>query len=313
MKKFMSKAMILTMVAAIACGATACSTSTVQDTSADVTTEAMAEIANPVRESSQDEIERLFAITMQAPEGAEDVRYSIIDTEDQTIAQMDFKLDGKEMCLRATPTTITNINRAANVEAGPESANISGLYYDWSYIGVDQVYDYAAVVRISDEKAGYIGWLDIVPGILYNLSMKEDATPEDLAKYANMTFVPYDGEEDIDVVGQQLTACFDQIYETKAGTPGSEERVEKAALQFNDFIADFDEEIYSLEYAVEETEYALDMLKATHEGEDVDANFKECFNAVVENINETNPNLAEMESYKCIKRAVEIHMEDAGK
>lgn len=309
MKRYTSKALVFAMMATLAVGAAACSTKTISAPE-NVTTESSAQMANPVLACTPEDIGAEFGITFRAPDGATDVRYSIIGSGDEAIAQMDFTLDGKAMCLRAKRTDITNINEAANSEDASKSADISGLFYDWTYIGVDQVYDYPAVVRISDEKAGYIGWLDVVPGILYNLSMTEEATPEDLAKYANMAFVPYDGEESSVETELQLANCFDTIYETKAGTPGSAERVSEAAKQFRDYIGRYDEDIDYLERAVDVTEYAMDVFEESHPDMDL-ANFKECFDAVVSEVKSTDPNVSEMDTFKCLVRAMELHMEDA--
>ena len=159
-------------------------------------------IANPVKEVTEDEMVEMTGIDLPAPEGAENVRYSVIDMGDTQIAQMDFTLDGLDMYLRACPTDLTNldvIEGGEDAEVSTDGLNmskgdISGLCYEWEAGATQVVQEREAIMNFNEGEAGYIAWLDPVPGILYNLCMTEGATTTNLPEYANKVFVPLQGE-----------------------------------------------------------------------------------------------------------------------
>ena len=45
-----------------------------------------------------------------------------------------------------------------------------------------------------DKKTGFIAWVDIVPGFVYNLCMKDNADSEILMNLAEKVFVPMQGD-----------------------------------------------------------------------------------------------------------------------
>ena len=163
-------------------------------------TEEMAGMINPVKEVTEQEMIEETGIDLPAPEGAEDVRYTVIETKDK-IAQMTFTLDGHAFTLRACSTGITKLFAADDKDTDEEDASdISGLYYEWDNgshallnEGQDHEMDVFTFVN-SQEGAGYAVWVDAAPGILYNLCMTEDADSDLLTEYAQKVFVPMQGE-----------------------------------------------------------------------------------------------------------------------
>ncbi len=110
------------------------------------------------------------------------MRWSYIElTGEAPIAQMNFVLDGAEAYLRAQPY------------AGFDAGDISGLYCDWPAPQEAEV-KYCKAVVYCDGEAGYISWLDVAPGILYNLGMSKGASAEKLTELANLAFVPLQGD-----------------------------------------------------------------------------------------------------------------------
>ena len=159
-------------------------------------------MVNPMTEVTQEELVQQTGIDLPAPEGATDVEYFVVDTDELTIAQMDFTLDGQTFELRAASTGMTDLSVGGSMEEGPDlegfnsdEGNISGLYYEWTTAGTDLIADRSAQYKIADkEDVGYIAWVDAVPGILYNLSMMNDVTHDALRETAEKVFVPVQGD-----------------------------------------------------------------------------------------------------------------------
>lgn len=140
-------------------------------------------LANPVREMSRQELIECTGIDLGEPEGAENLVYSLIELEDAVpVAQLRFKLEGHDLCLRA---------QAMSTDAA--AGDISGLYYDWELTRNTFVSLRYAVVNVSGD-VGYVKWVDAVPGIQYSLSMTEGANDKLLIELAEKVFDPVQGE-----------------------------------------------------------------------------------------------------------------------
>lgn len=163
---------------------------------------------NPVHECTKEELGAATGIFLDAPEGATDVSYFYIDSADAPISQVFFKLDGKEFCYRAQPTSYTSItatvsdavvettdlmdslNKSTNI-----GASLAGMYGDWEMAAlVDVAGSREGVVALNDGKAGFISWLDVVPGVLYSLSVDKKASQPLLMDTAELCFVPLQGD-----------------------------------------------------------------------------------------------------------------------
>ncbi len=146
-------------------------------------------LVNPLRETDEAGLVEATGLSLPAPEGAENVRRSYLAIPNEApIAQLEFTLDGAEATLRARPSGLT------------EPMDISGLYYEWTESASAQV-GYCTAQLHTNGDAGYIAWVDVVPGILYNLAMNRGASAEKLSELANAAFFPVQGEVGGDEAG----------------------------------------------------------------------------------------------------------------
>lgn len=169
---------------------------------------------NPVHEcESADDIAQATGISLDAPEGAEDVAYSYIDAAEEDgypIAQVLFTLDGQEFCYRCQMTDELSITGITDEEADPEDltqelndqtkigAELAGMYCEWECSATTMVSYCDAVCAFNEGKEGFVAWLDVVPGALYSLSVDKGAKQDVLAKTAEKCFVPMQGDSDGD-------------------------------------------------------------------------------------------------------------------
>lgn len=137
---------------------------------------------NPMTEVEAAVMVEKTGISLLAPEESLDTAYFVIDlADDFPMAQVVFLTpNGKEVTYRAKRTLSLELE------------DISGLYYEWPE-AIDAKVDYNNAKIYCNNEVGYIGWLDIVPGIVYSLSM-ENATPEELEEMANHVFIPAQGD-----------------------------------------------------------------------------------------------------------------------
>lgn len=138
---------------------------------------------NPMRPSSAAEIEQTIGVRFAVPDGAADLRYTIIAGK---TAQMDFNWHGAECTARIEPCGDIKLR------------DISGFYYEWKNKKVVRVgYNKAFVQWTEDEKGNMVGiciWHDAAPGIMYSVSMKQLASPETLSELSNAIYIPMQGE-----------------------------------------------------------------------------------------------------------------------
>ena len=133
-------------------------------------------LPNPVRESSSEEISEQLNVKFAVPDGAKDVRYSIIAGN---LAQMDF-IWNKAEC-------------TARIEQNAETKDISGFYYNWSNETPCNVGENTATVKwqITEigEVVGICIWQNKASNLTYSVSMKKNADSEKLAALANAVYV----------------------------------------------------------------------------------------------------------------------------
>ena len=132
---------------------------------------------NPVRKSTAAEIQNALGITLNIPEDAQNVQYSIIDSGDgKPIAQAKFTENSVEHIYRIRPATALE--------------DISGAYYDWSTIENIEVSYCSGEVRYKEGKQGIILWYDVVPGLMYCVFTDNGASEQSLLSIANKLYVP---------------------------------------------------------------------------------------------------------------------------
>ena len=140
------------------------------------------EMPNPVVESTFEEIQQKLGITFGIPKDAENIYYSIIAGD---LAQMDFIWQETECTARIKPSTSTELE------------DISGFYYEWNKeIEIPVGYNTATArwFESDGEITGIVIWQDIVPGLTYSVSMKQNAILENLFILANAVFIPVQGD-----------------------------------------------------------------------------------------------------------------------
>lgn len=156
-----------------------------------------AEVANPWKAITEDEaiakIPRLF----KAPDDAEDVKWSVMESEEtkEPMVQLDFERDDTDFTARA--------------EVGGKEEDISGMYYEWTAkedVTLSNWGDGNMPAKLyvysdnGDVENMLITWFDVEVGINYSLG----ATGEDLD-------------------GLDLSAVADQMYIDREATAGDSE------------------------------------------------------------------------------------------
>ena len=140
------------------------------------------EMPNPIVESTSEEILQNLGITFGIPKDAENIYYSIIAGE---LAQMDFTWQEAECTARIKASTTTELE------------DISGYYFEWDKEVELPVGYNSAKARwsvIDGQTVGICIWQDIVPGLTYSVSMKQNATLENLFILANAVYIPVQGD-----------------------------------------------------------------------------------------------------------------------
>ena len=77
------------------------------------------QIANPWRDVTEAEARKMFPHTFSVPAGAENISWSVMESESETLLQLSFDLNGETFTAREQ---VTN----------DKVADISGMYYDWT-------------------------------------------------------------------------------------------------------------------------------------------------------------------------------------
>ena len=145
-------------------------------------------LPNPWQDlATAEELLKTSGQTFGVPEGAQNVIYRYLPDED--LSEMQFTLDGDEYCARIEP---------AALEPG-QLMNISGIYYEWENEEAVKVSYCEGTLGIaktgSEEWVELCLWYDIVPGIMYSLSVwTPDPDGLDLTAVAEMVFIPAQGD-----------------------------------------------------------------------------------------------------------------------
>lgn len=127
---------------------------------------------NPVHESSAEEITERLNVKFAVPDGAKNIRYSIIAGN---LAQMDFIWNEAECTARIKPDA--------------ESQDISGFYYNWPNEAPCTVGENAGIAKwqITEvgEVVGICLWQNKASNLTYSVSMKKNADSDKLIALAN--------------------------------------------------------------------------------------------------------------------------------
>lgn len=115
-----------------------------------------------------------------APENAEHVTYNVFRKEGLTVAETTFQIDGITYSYRM----------AATIDLLEDIIDISGMPDTLSKVTAGEVLWCRAKITFDEGGQGRIVWFDVVPGILYSLSMESGASAEALQDMANLLFEP---------------------------------------------------------------------------------------------------------------------------
>lgn len=115
-----------------------------------------------------------------APEAAKDITYNAFLLDGLTVAETTFDLDGVRFSYRM----------AATAELLEDFTDISGMAGPFERISAGEVAWCRAKINYTPDGPGRIIWFDVVPGILYSMSMDEGASDETLLALANELFEP---------------------------------------------------------------------------------------------------------------------------
>ena len=115
-----------------------------------------------------------------APEDARDITYNAFLLDGLTVAETTFELDGVRFSYRM----------AATAELLEDFKDISGMEGPFERIAAGEVAWCRAKINYTPGGQGRIIWFDLVPGILYSMSMDGDASGEMLLELANELFEP---------------------------------------------------------------------------------------------------------------------------
>ncbi len=119
-----------------------------------------------------------------APEQAEDILYNAFELNGLTVGETEFVLDGVRYAYRMAQTWAVD----------QDFADISGLDGSFQHELEGEIAWCPARLYYDDGGAGKVVWFDVVPGLLYSLSMDRDASEEALLEMANQLFAPAQGD-----------------------------------------------------------------------------------------------------------------------
>ena len=138
-------------------------------------------MSNPVMQVDEAQQLEITGVTLNAPEGAEEVSRSVILMDESPIAVVSFTYEGRTYDYRCQST------------GELEPVDITGLYFDWTEEQKGEVQGREATIRTCDE-AGSILWLDVVPGFTYSLSCGGSVEADTLSSVANLVFEELQGD-----------------------------------------------------------------------------------------------------------------------
>lgn len=139
-------------------------------------------MANPWRETTQEELLETLGVTFGVPEGAEDVVYRVLESEG--VAEMQFAWQGTEYIAR--------------IRSAEAFEDISGFFYDWNSVEECEISWCAGQLLRADTDAGSVWlclWYDAAPGLMYSLGTNGavKAQPDPLA-LAERVYLPAQGD-----------------------------------------------------------------------------------------------------------------------
>lgn len=115
-----------------------------------------------------------------APEGAENVDYHVFRLNDLVVGETTFTLDGVNYSYRIASTNALD----------EDFEDISGTGEDYGNAARARIGWCSARLYYDDGGAGKLVWFDVVPGLLYSLSMESGASEQAVMDMAGELYVP---------------------------------------------------------------------------------------------------------------------------
>ena len=167
MKKLVALTLVLMMVFALC----ACGESVNDEPEETDGNGGNAQMVNPMVEVTPEELESTIGVALVPPEGAEDVKYFVINS---VLGEVQFMYDGLEYNYRVQKTA--------------EFQDISGMYItSGSMTEIDYSSTPALTVNVDENGSmGAATWFD--NGYSYSISMCEGAAPEALAEMYQLVY-----------------------------------------------------------------------------------------------------------------------------
>lgn len=134
--------------------------------------------------TAQSLLETLGYGVAEAPEEAENILYNAFALDRFAVGETAFTLDGVHYSYRMAQTW----------EISKNFADISGMDGSFQNEAAVEIAWCPARLYYDDGGAGKVVWFDVVPGLLYSLSMDRDASEEALLAMANQLFDPAQGD-----------------------------------------------------------------------------------------------------------------------
>ena len=153
--------------------------------SAEAVQETQAQLVNPLKEVTKEELLEETGITFVDEYITMDPEYYVItpaDPAEKKIAELRFMVGDRELTYRAQPTDKL------------EAYDSTGLFYDWDEEKDVKIAHCDAKYMKCKEASG-IYWLDVVPGINYSISCIGDMDESQLEGCASLIFDPPSPDE----------------------------------------------------------------------------------------------------------------------
>jgi hypothetical protein len=171
-------------------------------------------LPNPAEDATAEVILETLGITFNLPEGVSDASYSIItvdDDQEHRMAQVEFTLNGQEICYRIQPAE--------------ELSDNTGMYFEWENTEENAtVGTCPAILSWNEDAEGICCWYDETTGLLYSVSVTSGASAGSLTKLAEMLYLPIQeavSEPDFTVSGLQaelipwtdvVASCMEETF-----------------------------------------------------------------------------------------------------
>ena len=145
-------------------------------------------LPNPWEDMTAEDLEAASGLRFGVPEGAENILYRFLRSEN--LAEMQFTLGDDEFCARLQPAALRE----------GELMNISGAYFAWENeetVAIGSCFGTIGQAQTgSEDWVELCLWYDLVPGLMYSLTAyTTDPDGLDLTAVARQVYLPMQGND----------------------------------------------------------------------------------------------------------------------